>query len=287
MVRNAVDHGIEPPDERAAQGKPKTGIVRLRAYHSGGNVVVELRDDGRGLDREKILEKAYSKGLVDIDKGLSDSEIHNLIFLPGFSTADKVTEVSGRGVGMDVVRRNVEALRGHVEISSELGRGSMFTVRLPLTLAITDGMLVKVGQERYIVPTVNIYLSFRPEPQSLSTVGGKGLMVRLREELMPVFCLYRLFSVKGAIEDPLQGLLVVVGDGARRCAILVDELLGQQQVVAKTLGGGIGKVHGVSGGAILGDGRVGLILDPGEIASLARKSVIVEDSNSFAMTAAV
>jgi len=283
MVRNAVDHGIEPPEERMTQGKSKTGTVRLRAYHSGGNVVVELKDDGRGLDRERILEKAISKGLVEDDKDLSEQEVQNLIFLPGFSTADKVTEVSGRGVGMDVVRRNVEALRGHVEIASEFGKGSMFTVRLPLTLAITDGMLVKVGQERYIIPTVNIFLSFRPEPQSLSTVGGKGLMVRLREELMPVFCLYRLFSVTGAIEDPLQGLLVVVGDGSRRCAVLVDELMGQQQVVAKSLGGGIGKVHGVSGGAILGDGRVGLILDPGEIAQLARRSVHSGEINPAAL----
>jgi two-component system chemotaxis sensor kinase CheA len=283
MVRNAVDHGIEAPEERAAYGKPKTGVIRLHAYHSGGNVVVELTDDGRGLDREKILEKAFAKGLVDADKTLSDQEIYNLIFLPGFSTADKITEFSGRGVGMDVVRRNVDALRGRVEIDSELGKGSTFTVRLPLTLAITDGMLVKVGPERYIVPTVNIFLSFRPEPGSLSTVGGKGLLVRLRDELMPVFCLYRLFGVKGAIEDPLRGLLVVVGDGTRRCAILVDELYGQQQVVAKSLGSGIGKIHGVSGGAILGDGRVGLILDPGEIASLARGSFHVGDGHTAAL----
>jgi two-component system chemotaxis sensor kinase CheA len=283
MVRNAVDHGIEAPEDRAACGKSKTGIIRLRAYHSGGNVVVELTDDGRGLDREKILQKASAKGLVDADKSLSDQEVYDLIFLPGFSTADKVTEFSGRGVGMDVVRRNVEALRGQVEIDSEPGKGSTFTVRLPLTLAITDGMLVKVGRERYIVPTVNIFLSFRPESGSLSTVGGKGLMVRLREELMPVFCLYRLFGVKGAIEDPLRGLLVVVGDGLRRCALLVDELLGQQQVVAKNLGGGIGKIHGVSGGAILGDGRVGLILDPAEIASLARGSFDGDNGEVAAM----
>jgi two-component system chemotaxis sensor kinase CheA len=283
MVRNAVDHGIEAPEDREAAGKSKTGRVRLHAYHSGGNVVVELADDGHGLDREKILEKAVAKGFVEANKSLSDQETYNLIFLPGFSTADRITEISGRGVGMDVVRRNVEALRGRVDIDSEPGRGSTFTVRLPLTLAITDGMLVKVGRERYIVPTVNIFLSFRPEPGSLSTVGGKGLMVRLRDELMPVFCLYRLFGVKGAIEDPLRGLLVVVGDGIRRCAILVDELLGQQQVVAKGLGGGVGKIHGVSGGAILGDGRVGLILDPAEIASLARGSFHGNNGEAAAM----
>ncbi len=271
MVRNAVDHGIELPDAREMAGKPRMGVIRLSACHSGGNVGVELQDDGKGLDAEEILQKAIAKGLVEADRNLSESEVFNLIFAPGFSTAERVTEVSGRGVGMDVVRRNVEALRGHVEIESEPGSGCTFTMRLPLTLAITDGMLVKVGPERYIIPTVNIHLSFRPDRQSLFTVSGRGQMVMLRGELMPVFCLYRLFAVEGAVEDPLRGLVVVVGDGERRCGMLVDELLGQHQVVAKSLGEGIGKVQGVSGGAILGDGRVGLILDPSEIVALARQ----------------
>jgi two-component system chemotaxis sensor kinase CheA len=270
MVRNAVDHGIEYPEIREQNGKPRMGTVRLSAYHSGGNVVVVLTDDGKGLDRDKIVAKAIDKGLIESDMGLSDGEVFNLIFAPGFSTADKITEVSGRGVGMDVVRRNVEALRGHVEISSVPGQGCAFTLRLPLTLAITDGMLVRVGPERYIVPTISIHLSFRPDAKSLNTIAGRGEIVLLRGKLIPIIRLHRLFGVQGAIEDATNGLLVVVGDEERRCALLVDELLGQQQVVAKTLGKGIGKIRGVSGGAILGDGRIGLILDPPEIVALAR-----------------
>jgi two-component system chemotaxis sensor kinase CheA len=271
MVRNAIDHGLEPPDVRIASGKSAEGKLRLSAYHSGGDVVVELQDDGKGLHRNKIIEKAIAKGLIEADRSLSDSEVFDLIFAPGFSTADKVTDISGRGVGMDVVKRSVEALRGRIEIASESGQGTTFTIRLPLTLAITDGMLVKVGPERYIIPTVNIKLSFRPDEDSLSTVAGRGAMVMLRGDLMPIFRLHRLFRISGAVEEPTKGLLVVVGDGNRRCALLVDELLGQQQVVAKTLGDGLGKIQGVSGGAILGDGRVGLILDPSEIVALARQ----------------
>jgi two-component system chemotaxis sensor kinase CheA len=280
MVRNAVDHGIEPPDAREAAGKPREGKVRLAAYHSGGNVVVELRDDGKGLDREKIISKAVAKGLIESDQGMSDKDVFNLIFVPGFSTADKVTDVSGRGVGMDVVRRNVEALRGRIEIASKPGQGSIFTVRLPLTLAITDGMLVRVGTERYIVPTVSIHLSFRPQPDSLSTVTGKGELVLLRGKLLPVFRLHRLFGVRSAIEDATRGLLVVVGSEDCRCALLVDELLGQQQVVAKSLGNGIGKIQGIAGGAILADGRVGLILDTAELINLARTVGPLEGMNS-------
>jgi two-component system, chemotaxis family, sensor kinase CheA len=271
MIRNAIDHGIEPPEVRAAQGKPPTGRIRLSAYHSSGNVVIELQDDGKGLNREKIIEKAITRGLIESDKNLTDSEAFQLIFQPGFSTCDQVTELSGRGVGMDVVRKGVEALHGRIELSSETGRGCTFFVRLPLTLAITDGMLVKVGSERYIIPTINIYLSFRPEPTALWTVSGRGEMVMLRDELMPIFRLYSLFGIENAISDPATGLLVVIGEGKQRCALLVDELLGQQQVVAKSLGKGLTKVQGLAGGAILGDGRVGLIIDASEIIFLARK----------------
>jgi two-component system, chemotaxis family, sensor kinase CheA len=233
MVRNAVDHGIEPPERREQQGKLPTGTVRLSAYHAGGNVVVELQDDGRGLRRDKIVEKAIGRGLIDSDKGLSDTDVFNLIFEPGFSTAEQITDVSGRGVGMDVVKRSIEALKGHIEILSEAGKGTTFVIYLPLTLAITDGMLVRVGQERYIIPTIDIYKSFRPGTAALSTVAGRGELVMLRDEFIPLFRLYRLFGVSGAIEEPTRGLLVVVNDGERHCALLVDELLGQQQVVAK------------------------------------------------------
>lgn len=270
MVRNAVDHGVERPDERHANGKTPVGVVRLRAYHSSGNVVVELIDDGRGLDREKIAKKAIEKGLIETDKGMSDSDVYNLIFAPGFSTAEKVTDISGRGVGMDVVRRNLELIRGRIDITSTLGKGTTFAIRLPLTLAVTDGMLVRVGDERFIVPLTHIHMSFRPEPSMLSTVVGKGEMVLLRGELMPIIRLHRLFDVPDSVQSPLDGLLMIVGDGSRRTALLVDDLLGQQQVVAKALGDGLGKVAGVSGGAILGDGRVGLILDVNETLSLVQ-----------------
>jgi two-component system, chemotaxis family, sensor kinase CheA len=271
IIRNSVDHGIEMPEARAAAGKAKNGIVRLAAFHAGGNVVVELQDDGRGLDRSKILKKAIERGLVEPDRSLTESEVMNLIFAPGFSTADKVTDVSGRGVGMDVVKRNIEKLHGKIEVNSTPGQGCLLSIRVPLTLAITDGMLVKVGTERYLLPTANIYISFRPEASALFTIAGRGEMVMLRGDLMPVVRLHRLFGVQGAAEDPQEALLVVIGEGEDRCALLVDELLGQHQVVAKSLGVGIGKIPGVAGGAIMGTGRVGLILDPVELTSLARQ----------------
>ncbi len=270
MVRNAVDHGVEGPQERIAAGKARTGSVKLQAYHASGNVVVELVDDGRGLHREKIVAKAIEKGLIESDKGMSDSEVFNLIFAPGFSTAERVTDISGRGVGMDVVRRNLELIRGRIDISSAPGKGTTFAIRLPLTLAVTDGMLIRVGEERFVVPTTNIHMSFRPEPSMLSTIVGRGEVVLLRGELMPIARLHDLFDVPNAVQSPLEGLLMIVGDAEKRTALLVDELLGQQQVVAKTLGEQLGKVPGVSGGAILGDGRVGLILDVSETVALAQ-----------------
>jgi two-component system chemotaxis sensor kinase CheA len=271
LVRNAVDHGIEPPEDRERNGKPTAGTLLLKAYHSGGNVVVEISDDGRGVDRNKIIEKAVAKGLIQSGQSLSDSEIINLIFRPGFSTADKVTDISGRGVGLDVVKKAVETLRGRVDVLSEFGKGCTFSVRLPLTMAITDGMLVKVGNQRYILPTVNIDMSFRPSAEVLSTIAGRGEVVVFNGKVMPIFRLHRLFNIKEAIEDPTRGLLIIIGEGNHPCALLVDELVGQQQVVAKPLGDGIGNVQGISGGAILGDGRVGLILDAQGIAALARQ----------------
>jgi two-component system chemotaxis sensor kinase CheA len=269
MVRNAVDHGVEPPDQRQQQGKSSVGSVCLSAYNAGGNVVVELQDDGRGLNKDKIIEKAISRGLIESEKGMSDNDIFKLIFEPGFSTADQITDVSGRGVGMDVVKRSIEALKGRIEISSQSGQGTTFAIHLPLTLAITDGMLVQVGSERYIIPTININMSFRPTAEQLSTVVGRGELVNLRGELIPMFRLYRLFDIPQGIKDPEHGLLVVIDDREDRCALLVDQLLGQHQVVAKSLGSSIGDVQGISGAAILADGRVGLILDPSGLLSMA------------------
>ena len=265
MVRNAVDHGIESPEERQRAGKPAAGVVRIEASQVGDRVVVRLRDDGRGLQREKIVARAIERGLIATGVGMSDSEVFELIFSPGFSTADEVSEVSGRGVGMDVVRRNLMSMRGRTLIESTAGRGSTFTIELPLTLAITDGMLVRVGAQRFIVPTARIRRCFRPEPAALSTAHGRGEMVQHGGEVLPVLRLHRSLRIERAQESAVDGILVVVGDGHHRVALLVDELLGQQQVVAKPLGDSIGRVRGLMGGAILGDGRVGLILDVDEL----------------------
>ncbi len=265
MMRNSVDHGIEPPDQRAAAGKPAQGTVTLRAYHAAGKVVIEVQDDGRGIDTDRILAKAVERGLVEPGKELSQSEIYDLLFLPGLSTAEKVTDVSGRGVGMDVVKKNIESLRGRVEVSSAKGKGSTFTIRLPLTLAIIDGMLLKVGGETYVLPTLAIEQAFQPARESISTVTGRGEMVLLRGQLIPICRLHRLFGVAGAQEDATRALLVVIEQDGERVALLADALLGQQQVVIKSLGTSVGEIEGVSGAAILGDGRVGLILDAGGI----------------------
>ncbi|MEP6731905.1 MAG: chemotaxis protein CheA [bacterium] len=270
MVRNAIDHGIESPDARSAAGKPRQGTVRLSATHSGGSVLVELRDDGKGLDRERIIAKAIARGLIVSAAKMSDSDIFNLIFAPGFSTAEKVTDVSGRGVGMDVVKRSIDTLRGRVEITSTPGQGTLFSLRLPLTLAVTDGMLVRVGTERYVIPITNIVKSFRPERDALSSIAGGGEMVRLHDDVMPIVRLHTLFNIAGAIVDPCDALIVAVASGDQSVAMLVDELLGQHQVVAKSLGKGVGQIDGVSGAAILGDGRIGLILDVGELLALVR-----------------
>lgn len=274
MVRNAVDHGVESPTDRTRAGKASSGTVRLSAYHASGNVVVELSDDGRGMVRETLVAKAIEKGLIEHDKGMSDSDVFALIFAPGFSTAASITDISGRGVGMDVVRQNLDAMRGRIDIQSTPSRGTTFSIRLPLTLAVTDGMIVRVGAERFVVPLTHIHMSFRPEPSMLSTVAGNGEAVVLRGEVMPIIRLHRLFDVPDAAEHAEQGLLMIVGDGARRSALLVDELLGQQQVVGKPLGAALGKVPGISGGAILGDGRVGLILDVNETVALAQSAPI-------------
>ncbi len=272
MIRNACDHGIEPSDERRKAGKSETGTLRLRAFHSGGSIVIEVEDDGRGLSRERILKKCVEKGLLDPTrdiKDIPDSEVFNFVFLPGFSTAEKVTDISGRGVGMDVVRRNIEALRGSVEIHSTQGKGSVFSMRLPLTMAIIDGMVVRVGQQRYIVPTLNIERSFRPTAEQLTMVLGKGELVRVRSGLLPIHRLQRLFNLSEGCDELADGLLLILENGKRRACVFVDEILGQQQVVIKNLGDTQAQIRGVSGGAILGDGLVALIVDVGGLLETA------------------
>jgi len=261
MVRNSLDHGIEAVETRRASGKPERAKISLRASHQAGHILIEIEDDGRGLDREKILAKARDRGLVSEGHTLSDNDIYNLIFEPGFSTAAAVTDVSGRGVGMDVVRKQVMKLRGRIEIHSEPGKGTVFQLKLPLTLAIIDGLVVGVGAERYIVPIFTVQEMFRPAPEMLSTVKGQGEMVMVRNRLLPVVRLHARFGVQAKSSDPAQALFIVAEAAGRRFCLMVDEFIGKQEVVIKNLGEGMKNIPGVAGGAILGDGRVGLILD--------------------------
>ena len=270
MVRNSVDHGIEPKAERIAAGKTPTGRVELRAFHQAGNIVIEIEDDGRGLNKEKILKKAIDTGIVDANRELGDNEIFKLVFHAGLSTAQKITSVSGRGVGMDVVKKNIEALHGKVDISSTFGRGTVFTIRLPLTLAIIDGQIVTVGDDRYIIPINSIVLSLRPTAEQLSSVQNRGEVVMVHGRLLPLLRLHKLFNTVPTTEDPTKASLVVVEEDNKRCCLLVDELQDQRQVVIKSLGEGLGRAKGVSGGAIMGDGRVSLILDVPGLMKLAQ-----------------
>jgi two-component system chemotaxis sensor kinase CheA len=272
LVRNSLDHGIEGPEERLAAGKPETGTVELEASHRGGNIVIEIRDDGRGLPRDRILDKAIERGLVRAEDNLSDKDVFDLIFQPGFSTAEQVSDVSGRGVGMDVVRRNINELGGSIEVESTPGQGSAIIIRLPLTLAILDGQTVRIGDETYIVPLVSIIESIQIKPSMLSTVAGRGETFRLRDDYLPVVRMHEVFGIDRHDAQALtDGILVVVEGEGRRCGLFVDGLLGQQQVVIKSLEANYGKVDGVSGATILGDGSVALILDIPGLMRLARQ----------------
>ena len=262
LVRNSLDHGIEMPEERLAAGKPENGTILLNAYHQGGNIVIEIKDDGRGMDKDKLLGKAIERGLVGEDDVLSDQQIYELIFMPGFSTAEVVSDVSGRGVGMDVVRRNIQELGGSVEIDSELGVGTTITIRLPLTLAILDGQTVRVGGENYIIPIISIVESLQVKPEMVSRVGGQGETFKLREEYIPIIKLHEVFGLEDSERVALEdGLLVVVEADGEHVGLFVDDLLGQQQVVIKSLEANYKKIEGFSGATILGDGSVALILD--------------------------
>jgi len=268
LVRNSCDHGIESPADRLAKGKPETGTITLSASHQGGSIVIEVRDDGRGLSREKLIKKARERGIHAPDS-MTDQEVWSLIFAPGFSTADVVTDVSGRGVGMDVVKKNITALGGTVDIDSAEGYGMRVSVRLPLTLAIMDGMSIGVGEEVYILPLSSVVESFQVRPDMVKTIGGSGRVVEVRDEYMPVLEMERVFNVPRFDFEHVSGIMVVVEAEGGRIALLVDELLGQQQVVVKNLEANYRKVNDVSGATIMGDGRVALILDVG---SLVRRS---------------
>lgn len=261
LVRNSVDHGIEKPEVRLAAGKSETGVVHLNAFHQGGNIVIEISDDGAGLPKDKVLKKARERGLIPPDGVLSDEQIHDLIFMAGFSTADQISDVSGRGVGMDVVRKNIKALGGTVDVRSEPGKGSTFTIRLPLTLAIMDGQSVAVGQELYIVPLISVVISAQVKPNEVSVLANRDEVYRFRNEYLPVIRLHEVLGVKHTTTDLTKGLFVIVEGDGRRAALFVDDLLGQQQVVIKSLETNYKRIEGLSGATILGDGSVALILD--------------------------
>lgn len=266
LVRNALDHGMELPAQRLAAGKSETGILELNAYHEGGSIIIEVKDDGAGLNKERILAKARERGLIESDALLSDEHIHNLIFVAGFSTADTVSDVSGRGVGMDVVRRNINDLGGHVQIFSEQGKGSTIRIRLPLTLAILEGQVLRVGKEIYVASLVSIIETVQSTKENLSCVAGRTELFRHRTDYLPVIRLHDLFGIEPDSRDIADGLLVVLEADGRRVAMLVDELLAQQQVVIKSLETNFKQVPGLAGATIHGDGTVALILDvPGLI----------------------
>lgn len=270
MVRNAVDHGLEDSEEnRIALGKPPIGKVELRAFHKGGSIYIEIADDGAGLDREKLIKKAIERGIVREDQKLTDQEAFLLIMEPGFSTAAVVSDVSGRGVGMDVVRKNIQKMRGQIEIQSTPGKGTTFSIRLPLTLAIIDGMVVRVANRRYVIPLLSITRMLRPDQSRIPTVFNQAEMLQTEEGLIPLHRVHRLFDIPGATTDPTQASVVVIEHEGKRVGLLIDELLGQQQIVIKSLGESMRGTEGIAGGAIMPDGKVGLIMDLDSLIRLA------------------
>ena len=269
LVRNSLDHGIELPDERIAKGKDPQGTITLRAAHQGGNIVIEVSDDGAGLNREKILAKAREKGMP-VGDSMSDADVWQIIFAPGFSTAAVITDVSGRGVGMDVVKKNIEGISGRIEIASSLGQGTSMTIRLPLTLAILDGLSIAVGDQIYIVPLGFISESLQPNSGDIKEISGQGEVVHVRGEYLPLIALHKLFNIQPKITNPAEGILVLLEADGKKVALFVDELVGQHQVVIKSLETNYRKVPGVSGATIMGDGRVAMIIDVGALVKLAQ-----------------
>ncbi|KXB30511.1 chemotaxis protein CheA [Dechloromonas denitrificans] len=272
LIRNSLDHGIELPEKRIAAGKNPVGTITLKAYHQGGNIVIEVGDDGAGLPRQKILAKARERGLQVSDQ-MTDSEVFNLIFEAGFSTAEQITDVSGRGVGMDVVRRNIQAMGGRVEIESMFGVGTRMTVRLPLTLAILDGMSVAVGDQTYILPLSYVVESLQPEADDIKTLSNQARVMQVRGEYLPVVVLHEVFNLKSGWSDLTQGIMVVLDADGAKAALFVDALLGQHQVVIKSLEANYRRVNGISGATIMGDGHVALILDVSAIAGMAKSNM--------------
>ncbi|QPD04826.1 MAG: Chemotaxis protein CheA [Candidatus Nitrospira kreftii] len=275
LVRNSADHGLEPPEERLDNNKQEIGTIRLNAFHQGGNICITVEDDGRGLNRDRIVARAVKQGLIGENEKLSDDQIWPLIFRPGFSTAEKVTDVSGRGVGMDVVKRNIEGLGGTVSIKTTPGHGTIFTLKLPLTLAIIEGMTVRVGQETYIVPLLSILESIQPKPGAVKTIVGKGEVIDVRGTYLPMVRMYEVFALEPEITTPTAAILLILETEGERVAVMVDEILGQQQVVIKSMEQNFRKVEGIAGATILGDGTVGFILDVRGLLEIARQRLPV------------
>ena len=275
LVRNSADHGLETPEERLDNNKQELGTIRLNAFHEGGNICITVEDDGRGLNRDKILAKAVKQGVIGENEKLSDDQRWPLIFKPGFSTAEKVTDVSGRGVGMDVVKRNIEGLGGTVKIKTALGKGTIFTLKLPLTLAIIEGMTVRVGKDTYIVPLLSILESIQPKAGAVKTVVGKGELINVRETYLTMIRMYEVFSLQPEYTDPTKAILLILETEGERVAVMVDEILGQQQVVIKSMEQNFRKVDGVAGATILGDGTVGFILDVRGLIEMSRHAAPV------------
>lgn len=271
LLRNSADHGLELPEERLDNNKPELGTIRLNAFHEGGTICITVEDDGRGLNREKLLAKAIKQGLIGESDKLTDDQIWSLIFKPGFSTAEKITDVSGRGVGMDVVKRNIDALGGTVSIKTSQGKGTTFTLKLPLTLAIIEGMTVRVGKETYIVPLLSILESIQPKEGTVKTIVGKGELINVRGTYLPLIRLYEVFSLQPEYAIPTEAILLILETEGERVAVLVDEILGQQQVVIKSMEQNFHKIEGIAGATILGDGTVGFILDIRGLLELARE----------------
>ena len=273
MIRNSIDHGLESPDEREKVGKPRSGTVHLSARHRSGRIVIEVEDDGRGINRPRVLEKAVERGLVAAGVSMSDEEIDNLIFLPGFSTVDTVSAISGRGVGMDVVRRNIASLGGRIVVHSTPGEGTRFVLSLPLTLAVLDGMVISVGEQRFVLPLTNIIESLRPKSADIQSVANQYDVIMARGEYVRLIYVDRLFRIDNAIGDPTRGLVVLVEtEEGGRLGLVVDEVLGQQQVVIKSLESNFQRLDGVSAATILGDGRVALILDVAGLQAMSRQN---------------
>ncbi|OHD97758.1 MAG: chemotaxis protein CheA, partial [Sulfurimonas sp. RIFCSPLOWO2_02_FULL_36_28] len=269
IIRNAIDHGLESnSDERLRAGKNAEGVIALRAFHKSGNIVISVSDDGRGINKERVLQKAIERGIINENENLTDSQIFSLIMQPGFSTAEAVSDLSGRGVGLDVVKTSIEKLRGKIEIDSDEGCGTTFSIVLPLTLAIIDGMLVRTADEIYIIPTLSVVESFRPEKEIVHIIKGRGEFVNLRGECIPIIRLSTVFDIKTQKMEAWESILVCVETEGGRIAVMIDELLGRQQVVIKTLGKSLAKIKEISGGAILGNGDIALILNVDELRPL-------------------